>query len=511
VDTSGGIARKIWNFDSIATKVLDNENDQRLSLNMEVGMRHQVCLIVVLGVLLTLFGCSGNPSNPSTSVGSLKFSFTSSQREICSAIVYSVENAQGDLIVSSQTIPLYSIGDQYMTSAIQFNVGSYRLTEFYVVNDSNQVVLAAPVQNSELAQLVVTPLPISFTVSDDETTNIAPEVLSTDLGGAVAFGYSSFTFDVVPTFRFLAAVSTDSTDFEFTDAEMTITCDVTHSIDLELAASINSIVVWDSMSVYHVLVQKEGYESVAADLSASQLAAYESAPWIIRLTPVMTPDVVAAWMCNGNGQDNGPNGLNAECIGASACVNRFGEAGQALHFNGNDLLWNDENPLLEPNYFSMAVWVKFDVLDTSCFMGIFDKEDTWNEGFGLRFMSQWPESDPHGKTIEYVVSGPTDDQRVALFSHHKFKSADEWRFIVGTYGADHVMRLYIDGQLDVATNGPSSWDKLGSQELVMGNHYDEGVPHPSGQGLIGSLDDIRFFDHAISAEEVSALYHEGGW
>jgi len=88
----------------------------------------------------------------------------------------------------------------YTTENIELTTGNYVLTGFNVVNADNEVILSAPIEGSEFADLVTTPLPISFTVNEGATSTLNPEVLRIEPEDTPEqFGYVSFTFNVIET------------------------------------------------------------------------------------------------------------------------------------------------------------------------------------------------------------------------------------------------------------------------------------------------------------------------
>ena len=66
-----------------------------------------------------------------------------------------------------------------------------------------------------------------------------------------------------------------------------------------------------------------------------------------------------------------------------------------------------------------------------------------------------------------------------------------------------TLRFFVDGALN--NNGALSLNTttrvltIGRAVVRMSEYYD------------GDLDDLRIYDRALSAAEMSALFHEGGW
>ncbi len=97
-----------------------------------------------------------------------------------------------------------------------------------------------------------------------------------------------------------------------------------------------------------------------------------------------------------------------------------------------------------------------------------------------------------------------------------------WHHVVATYSSaggtnDAYMYLYLDGQnvTDLCTAGGSwtqgggaTWSSFTIPRISLGNWADSST-YPSGLfPLIGSMDQVRFFDVALTADQVAMLYAE---
>ena len=83
--------------------------------------------------------------------------------------------------------------------------------------------------------------------------------------------------------------------------------------------------------------------------------------------------------------------------------------------------------------------------------------------------------------------------------------ANQWYHVVGVYnGTD--LRLYLNGALD--STPVAETDNIGStaESVVLGA---DTAPNPDVEHLNGKLDDVRVYNRALSASEVSSLYNLG--
>jgi len=82
---------------------------------------------------------------------------------------------------------------------LEMDAGDYYLTSFMLVNTDNEVVFIAPIEDSDQAQFVSTPLPLWFSVFENEYTTVNPEVIDVRRCGcgAESFGYVAFGFNII--------------------------------------------------------------------------------------------------------------------------------------------------------------------------------------------------------------------------------------------------------------------------------------------------------------------------
>ncbi len=171
------------------------------------------CLILLLPLLI-MASCNfrsdiDNAPQDKSSVdpqGRVNFSFSGSKRasrapgnpEDISAVWISVENVStGAQVYNMHAVNLIDNNGQYISAAVELEPGSYRLTDFIVVDSNSDAVYAAPKEDSEKAYLVENPLPIEFVIQSNNTTNLIPEVILLDDEVTLEdLGYLTFGFEI---------------------------------------------------------------------------------------------------------------------------------------------------------------------------------------------------------------------------------------------------------------------------------------------------------------------------
>ncbi len=222
-------------------------------------------LLVVFLTFLTLLSCGENETSevtPTTPVtGSVSFSVSAPKANKEGSrsartnntpfqIVVTVANDDGD-IINNERYNLVSFNGAFISDPVKLPIGGYTLTKFNVVNSDNEVIFSAPLAGSEMAKLVSLPLPLSFTITDSNTSDtptvISPEVLAVDEDDtAEQFGYASFTFSVVETVNLYIFVVKDTninSDGSLVDALLRVTSvpDRSDFIEFDLPVGVNKI------------------------------------------------------------------------------------------------------------------------------------------------------------------------------------------------------------------------------------------------------------------------------
>lgn len=176
--------------------------------------------ILVAATLLFLSGC--NHDEPKAVLpGEVSFSFKNKSGDGFASgrtteegtpafASYTIKKADGSLI--SSKIELFDFNGDFVTAPQQLPAGHYTLEQFFILDADNETIYASPLEGSELAYLVEHPLPLSFDIAADETTEVIPEVVALEDHSPADFGYVKFGFAVVDKFDFDVTVTIADTD-----------------------------------------------------------------------------------------------------------------------------------------------------------------------------------------------------------------------------------------------------------------------------------------------------------
>ncbi len=215
----------------------------------------------------------------------------------------------------------------------------------------------------------------------------------------------------------------------------------------------------------------------------------------------LSDSLVAHYPYDGNALDVSGNGNHGTLYGPVAVADRFGNSNAAYSFNGtSDYIHYVSNSKFKPATFPMSVsmWVKSN--DNSAIGTVFKNDVVVDIYTGI-----WLQI--HASTgfveISYGDGGTTDG------AHRKTKlgttnvNDNQWHFVAAVIRGPADMDIWIDcqydngnysgtgGNLAYSNNGGSS----GYYDVVAGTEY-----------YGGALDDIRFYNRALTQADLQALY-----
>jgi hypothetical protein len=184
---------------------------------------------------------------------------------------------------TSEKIELYKMGDEYFSQKLSLKVGSYQLTEFFLLDATDAVIYATPLAGSLQAQHITNPLPIGFVITKDKITAVNVEVLSTEQLIPEDFGLAGFPFQEVKTFSFLVNVSIKGQMDSLVVSELSVTSGTyTFNQSLEAIAT-NIVTLKDGNADYTLTISKTGFESFVETYTLDSLKQYETIPLTIEL------------------------------------------------------------------------------------------------------------------------------------------------------------------------------------------------------------------------------------
>lgn len=209
---------------------------------------------------------------------------------------------------------------------------------------------------------------------------------------------------------------------------------------------------------------------------------------------------------NGNANDESGNNNNPIFNNATITSDRFGNANSAYHFNGVYQYMRIANkPSINfKNEITLAVWVR----PTGFYYGICHASQLISKGGGNYNDGNY--------ALRYddalFTSGGGCDGAICDTLHQNFRGTGT---VLKPYGGDFIKKnkwynvlytndgktakLYVDCELKYTVSFPETFTN--NEDLFFGKSDDDLFPF----WLNGDLDDIRIYNRALNAEEITAL------
>jgi len=190
-------------------------------------------------------------------------------------IMVSIEDMEGNSVISDSLIPVYAFGTGFTSENVELQTGDYNLTKFLVINPSGTVIYAAPIEGSPLAYLVNNPLPLNFSISADQVTTVAPEVLLVGDQTPGQFGYANFGMQIIKPLDFWTICILDCpmcmSPTQLTTAKLTVYANNGWHYTFKLEPAVNHLIIRGGSEIYYFVLEKEGYLPQKLQFTSKQL------------------------------------------------------------------------------------------------------------------------------------------------------------------------------------------------------------------------------------------------
>ncbi len=187
------------------------------------------------------------------------------------------------LLRNSETNP-----GRYESEPAQLPHGSYILVEFLIKNEDNDIILAAPVKESEMAKFVSSPLSIFFKTVSNSLNLIEVDVLDVGTKNPSEFGYSipSFSKEIEVLIAGYAKKAEEDS-FYLTEFGLTIATyrneELVENIHLQQSGEVNLLTLDGAPETYRISGRKNGFMDVEFTFSREELRTLRESNKIINL------------------------------------------------------------------------------------------------------------------------------------------------------------------------------------------------------------------------------------
>lgn len=209
--------------------------------------------------------------------------------------------------------------------------------------------------------------------------------------------------------------------------------------------------------------------------------------------------LIAHYPFNGNANDVSGNGQDATVYGATLSTDRFNNSDHAYYFDGNDHIRIQSHSLFNSQNLTLSAWVYYDQPFGSEQRRIVNRQENRNKSWGMEILGPgYPGSSATqltghagwgGGWIKYV--GTTNLQ------------IDTWYHVVTSHDSNtNKIKVYVNGVLESSCESQGLISAI-SSDIIIGRLAKENRMY-----WHGGIDDIRIYNRALSANEISELYNQ---
>lgn len=256
-------------------------------------MKKKIFLLLTMLMAAILAGCS-NPAlegkaAPDEGSGTVRFSLqrpgqaggrssaatssavTANSLQDAAKLLITINDSFDKSYYSSKELKIYYFNGSFISEELIIRSGNYKLVDYTVLNREGKVIFATPKEGSRLAHLAQDPLPINFTVSSDDVTNIWADIV--DITGIKPedLGYTPFTYNNPEIISFIVDIDTDR--YTYYDPVLNVKAGA-KEYNFNLKKGENRLYLNSLDSSYNFTFTLQRFVDYKASYSAAQLKAF---------------------------------------------------------------------------------------------------------------------------------------------------------------------------------------------------------------------------------------------
>gem|GEM_PF-2116366 len=435
-------------------------------------------------------------------------------------IILTIQNSDGSPTkYTSSEVKVQHMNGSYFTQKIVLKTGTYKLTEFVVLDASGNTIFATPLTGFQEAQNVSNPLPIVFSISKNTSNPINVEVLSTENKKPEDFGLNHFPLIEVKTFSFLIGV-VDNDSNKLLAAKLTVG-NGSYSYIQNLDSVLNNVVtIKDGLSNYTLTLEKSGYTTYTHTYPIDSMKMYKNAvgslPILVELkkNSIPTEGLVAYYPFNGNANDESGNGNNGIVNGALLTTDRFNNSNKAFYFDGVDNSIQIPSSSFNSVKGTISIWFKIGGTPNSetMLISLTNFNETNLNEFYLGFDQRWDSGDREEIEVILYLNNSTSWFIQVPIEQFNCNENFNWNFLTLVHNGIQP-KLFLNGQevgnYHPAHNDYSRWwsDIINAQEPA---YYTSigGINRSGGSFRFnGIIDDICIYNRELNEKEIQTLYN----
>jgi uncharacterized repeat protein (TIGR02543 family) len=297
----------------------------------------------------------------------------------------------------------------------------------------------------------------------------------------------------------VALTVTKTGEGEITSTDNTINCGETCQADYEVDSTVTLTATPATGSTFTGwsgdCTGTSATTTVIMDAAKSCAATFEKKVIPVGSCDGPTDGLVACYSFDGNANDESSNENHGTVHGATLTEDRFGNAGSAYSFDGQDDYIENDTFVDIDKTITVTGWIKYTSLLPNMYTRtIVGKAD--NNGSNTGFTLHLKETTGGIPKVRYIVN---DDNGGRSDVYTDQIDIDTWYFVAASYDGTE-QKIYLDGKLNMSIENLGTI-KAATSNLLVGKSDVNRVGY--FQGLI---DDIRIYNRALSEQEIKQLY-----
>ncbi len=205
----------------------------------------------------------------------------------------------------------------------------------------------------------------------------------------------------------------------------------------------------------------------------------------------LNTSLTACYSFSGNANDP-ISGLNGTLSSVTPTLDRFNNANSAYQFNGatNSYIELPNSPLLKPsNAITISCWIKTSNLITQYVVFTKNPNPIYHEAYALVVFGSIVRVQKSNGSTSDMADGTTN------------LAINTWYHLAGTIDNSSV-KVYVNGVLEKTTPSSMPFTYQTGRKVYIGQAH-EIIDFP----YTGSIDNVRFYNRVLSANEINDLYN----
>ncbi len=216
---------------------------------------------------------------------------------------------------------------------------------------------------------------------------------------------------------------------------------------------------------------------------------------------VPTNGLLGWWPFNGNANDESGNGNNGTVSGATLTMDRFGNTNKAYNFvQGNTINIPNSQSIDNLSLASVNLWFKTTTATNS---QLFKKGNSLSSSSAEQISIQLNYNNVNnGFTAKYNSNCTPGNGWVNCYNNSIVLNNNTWHMVTAVIDSDSL-KYFIDGVFVSATLAPNiNMDICNGGGISLGKNWNNDLDY-----YIGIMDDIGFWNRALTPQEISNLYN----